>query len=215
PKPRLFLIHRPEAEQSLILTGLVAPSTKDPANLEINVANGAFGGIFSSRLNMNLREDKRWAYGASSVLINAQGQRPYLFLAPVQTDKTAESIAEIQKEAQAVIGSRPLTQAEVDKIKHQLIRGLPGSYETTDAVLDAIEGIVQYERPDNYVQTLKPHLEAIDQASAERAIKRIVDPNAMTWVIIGDLSKIEAPVRALHLGDVRILDSDGHPATPH
>ncbi|HHW4679325.1 MAG TPA: M16 family metallopeptidase, partial [Xylella sp.] len=164
-KPRIFLVHRPEAQQSFILSGLLAPSTKDPANLEINVANGAFGGTFTSRLNMNLREDKRWAYGASSVLLNAQGQRPYLFVAPVQTDKTAESIAEIQKEAEAVIGHKPFTEEEVDKIKNQFIRGLPGSYETTVAVLDAVESIVQYERPDNYVQTLKPRIEAIDQAS--------------------------------------------------
>ncbi|MEE7567636.1 hypothetical protein HH297_15265, partial [Xanthomonas sp. Kuri4-3] len=78
-------------------------------------------------------------------------------------------------------------------------------------VLGAIEGIVQYGRPDDYVQTLKSRLEAIDQPVAQKAIKEIVAPTAMTWVIVGDLKQIEAPVRALKLGDVQVLDADGKP----
>ena len=210
-KPRVFLINRADAPQSLILAGLLAPPTRADDNLAIQVANGAFGGTFTSRLNMNLREDKRWAYGAQSFLMDAQGQRPFLFYAPVQTDKTAESANEVLKEAQAVIGSKPLTAAEIAKIKDQRIRALPGSYETTGAVLGAISGIVQYDRPDDYVQTLKANLEAVTPAAAETAIKEIVQPNAMTWVVIGDLGKIEAPVRALKLGDVQVIDADGNP----
>ncbi|MBB4127788.1 putative Zn-dependent peptidase [Xanthomonas translucens] len=211
PKPRVFLINRADAPQSLILAGLLAPSTKAPNNLAIGVANGAFGGTFTSRLNMNLREDKRWAYGANSFMLDAQGQRPFLFFAPVQTDKTAESAAEILKEAKAVVGDKPLTAEEIAKIKNQRIRALPGSFETTGAVLGAVESIVQYGRPDDYVQTLKTRLEGIDQAAAEAAIKEIVAPQAMTWVIVGDLKQIEAPVRALKLGEVQVLDSDGQP----
>lgn len=211
PKPRVYLINRPDAPQSVILAGLLAPSTKAPDNLAIGVANGAFGGTFTSRLNMNLRENKRWAYGAGTRMMDAQGQRPYLFSAPVQTDKTAESANEIFKEATAIIGDKPLTSDEIEKIKNQRIRALPGSFETTDAVLGAIEGIVQFDRPDDYVQTLKPHLEAIDQTAAQKAIKEIIKPEAMTWVIVGDLKKIEAPVRALKLGEVQVLDVDGRP----
>ncbi|KAB7767284.1 M16 family metallopeptidase [Xanthomonas maliensis] len=213
PKPRVYLINRPDAPQSVILAGLLAPSTKAPDNLAIGVANGAFGGTFTSRLNMNLRENKRWAYGAGTRLLDAQGQRPYLFSAPVQTDKTAESANEILKEANAVIGNKPLTAEEIDKVKNQRIRALPGSFETTGAVLGAIEGIVQFDRPDDYVQTLKPRLEAIDQAAAQKALAQFIDPKAMTWVIVGDLKKIEAPVRALKLGEVEVLDSDGKPVT--
>ena len=210
-RPRVFLIDRPDAPQSLIMAGLLAPSTRAPDNLAIQAANGAFGGTFTSRLNMNLREDKRWAYGAQSFLMDAQGQRPMLFYAPVQTDKTAPSAEEVLKEARAVIGDKPLTAAEVAKIKDQRIRALPGSYETTSAVLGAMNGIVEYGRPDDYVQTLKPKLEAITQAEAEAAIKQIVQPEAMTWVIVGDLKQIEAPVRALSLGEVQVIDADGRP----
>jgi predicted Zn-dependent peptidase len=209
-RPRVFLINRADAPQSLILAGLLAPSTRADNNLAIQAANGAFGGTFTSRLNMNLREDKRWAYGAQTILMDAQGQRPFLFYAPVQTDKTAESANEVLKEARAVIGDKPLTADEIAKIKDQRIRALPGSYETTSAVLGAISGIVQYDRPDDYVQTLKSKLEAVTPAAAETAIKEIVNPAAMTWVIVGDLGKIEAPVRALKLGDVQVIDADGN-----
>ena len=211
PKPRVFLIDRPDAPQSLILAGLLAPPTKAANNQAIETANGAFGGSFTSRLNMNLREDKRWAYGAFSFMQDAVGQRPFLMYAPVQTDKTAESAHEVYKEAMAVIGAKPLTEQEVDKIKSSDIRGLPGSFETTSAVLGAVEDIVQYDRPDDYVQTLKQQIEAVHQKAAESAIKEIVKPQAITWVIVGDLKKIEQPVRALKLGDVQVIDADGKP----
>ncbi|TBR36571.1 MULTISPECIES: M16 family metallopeptidase [Dyella] len=213
PKPRVFLIDRPDAPQSLILAGLLAPSSKAPNDIDIDVANGAFGGSFTSRLNMNLREDKRWAYGAFSFLRDATGQRPFLMYAPVQTDKTAESANEVRKESDEVVGSRPLTQAEVDKIKSSNIRGLPGSFETTSEVLAAVNDIVQYGRPDDYVQTLKQHTEAVSQKSAQAAITEIVHPQALTWVIVGDLKKIEAPVRALNLGELHVIDADGKPVT--
>ena len=74
-----------------------------------------------------------------------------------------------------------------------------------------MDGIVEYGRPDDYVQTLKPKLEAITPAAAEAAIKEIVQPGAMTWVIVGDLKQIEAPVRALGLGEVQVIDADGKP----
>ncbi|SFR93754.1 Predicted Zn-dependent peptidase [Dyella sp. OK004] len=211
PKPRVFLIDRPDAPQSLILAGLLAPSSKAPNDIDIDVANGAFGGSFTSRLNMNLREDKRWAYGAGSFLRDALGQRPFLMFAPVQTDKTAESAHEVLKESVAVVGDKPLTQQEVDKIKAANIRGLPGSFETASAVLSAVSEIVQYGRPDDYVQTLKQRTEAVEQPSAEAAIKEIVHPQALTWVIVGDLKKIEQPVRALKLGEVQVIDADGKP----
>jgi zinc protease len=211
PKPRVFLINRTDAPQSLILAGLIAPSTKAKNAIDLGIANGAFGGMFTSRLNMNLREEKRWAYGAGSMLSDAQGQRPMLFYAPVQTDKTAESAAEILKEAKAVIGPKPLTDDEIAKIRAQRVRALPGSFETTGAVLGAMTGIVVYDRPDDYVQTLKARIEGVDRKAAEDALVAVIRPDALTWVIVGDLRKIEAPVRALNLGEVHVVDADGNP----
>jgi predicted Zn-dependent peptidase len=210
-KPRVFLIDKPGAQQSLILAGLLAPPTTAENNLEIQTMNGAFGGVFSSRLNMNLREDKHWAYGAYSFTQEALGQRPYLLYAPVQTDKTAESAAELAKEVKDVVGKRPLTAEEIAKIKVNDVRSLPGSYETAGSVLGALTGNALYHRPDDYVSTLKARTEAQTDANVRAAAQEIIKPDALTWVIVGDLSKIEAPVRALHLGQVQVVDADGKP----
>jgi zinc protease len=209
---RVYLVDRPGAQQSLILAGSLAPSTEAPNDLEIQTMNSAFGGTFTSRLNMNLREDKHWAYGAFSFLRPALGQRPFMLYAPVQTDKTAASVAEMLKEAKGVIGAQPLSSAEIGKIKVGDVRSMPGAYQTTSAVMGALQGIVQYHRPDDYVQTLKSRIEAQSDASVEAAAKEIIHPDQLTWVIVGDLKTIEAPVRALKLGDVQVLDADGQPA---
>lgn len=212
PQVRVYLVDRPGAQQSLILAGSLAPSTEAPNDLEIQTMNGAFGGTFTSRLNMNLREDKHWAYGAFSFLQNAQGQRPFMLYAPVQTDKTAPSVAEMLKEAKGVIGDKPLTAQEIGKIKVGDVRSMPGGYQTTSAVMGALQGIALYKRPDDYVQTLKSRIEAQTDASVEAAAKEIIHPDQLTWVIVGDLAKIEAPIRALNLGQVQVLDADGKPA---
>jgi predicted Zn-dependent peptidase len=209
PAPRLFLVDKPGAQQSMILAGVVAPSTKAPNNLEIQTMNGAFGGAFTSRLNMNLREDKHWAYGAFSFLQNAVGQRPFMLYAPVQTDKTSESVAEILREAREVIGDKPLTHAEIDKIKVGDVRSMPGEYQTTGAVLGALTAMRLYDRPDDYVQTLKGRIEAQTDAAVEAAAKEVIRPDALTWVVVGDLKKIEQPLRDLKLGEVKVLDADG------
>ncbi len=208
-QPRVYLMDKPGALQSLILAGVVAPSTKAPNNLEIQTMNGAFGGGFTSRLNMNLREEKHWAYGAGSFLSNAIGQRPFLLYAPVQTDKTSESVAEILREAKELIGAKPLTHAEIDKIKVGDVRSLPGEYQTTGAVLGAMAGITLYDRPDDYVQTLKPRIEAQTDAAVQAAAREIVRPDALTWIVVGDLKKIEQPIRALKIGVVEVINADG------
>lgn len=209
--PRVYLIDRPGAQQTLILAGIVAPSTEAPNNLPIETMNGAFGGTFTSRLNMNLREDKHWAYGAFSFLRPAQGQRPFMLYAPVQTDKTAESVAEILKEARDVVGDKPLSDAEIDKIKVGDVRSLPGSYQTTSAVMGALQNIALYHRPDDYVQTLKARTEAQTDAEVNQAAKEIIHPNQLTWVIVGDLSKIETPLEKLDMGHLQVIDADGKP----
>ncbi len=208
-QPRVYLMDKPGAQQSLILAGVVAPSTKAKNDLEIQTMNGAFGGSFTSRLNMNLREEKHWAYGAGSFLSSALGQRPFMMYAPVQTDKTSESVAEILREAKNVIGAKPLTHAEIDKIKVGDVRSMPGEYQTTGAVLGAMNGIVLYGRPDDYVQTLKPRIEAQTDAAVQAAAKEVIRPDALTWIVVGDLKKIEQPVRDLKIGEVKVIDADG------
>lgn len=206
---RVFLIDRPGSAQSIIFAGVLAPATRDPRSLAIDTMNQAFGGSFTSRLNMNLREDKHWAYGSFSFAQNAQGQRPFVLYAPVQTDKTAASVAELLRESREVIGKRPLSTAEIEKVKLSQIRSLPGDYETGANVLSAMAGIVQYGRADDYVQNLRRNIQALDDGSIQAAVREVVQPSHYTWVIVGDLSKIEKSVRALGLGEVKVIDTSG------
>jgi predicted Zn-dependent peptidase len=210
-QPRVYLIDRKEAPQSLILAGLLAPSTMAPNATEIGTMNAILGGSFTSRINMNLREDKHWTYGAGISLSNARGQRPWFVYAPVQADKTAESIAEIQREIAEYIGDKPATAEEIDKIKARDVRSLPGAYETIRAVQGALRFILQFDRPDDWIQGSKARIEGQTPEAIRAAAREVIRPDSLTWVVVGDLSKIEGAVRALQLGAVQVLDENGKP----
>ena len=210
-KPRVFLMDQPGAIQANIFVGQAVPSTMDAEATEFEIANSVLGGEFSSRLNMNLREDKQWAYGSYSFVQDAKGQRPWLAFAAVQIDKTAESMAELQREITAYAnGTEAATAAEVAKIQAIEIRSLPGSYETGASVMGAIGGIVRFNRPDDYVVQRRAKIDALTPAAVQGAAAKL-KPESLTWVVVGDLSKIEDGVRALDLGEVQVIDADGKP----
>ncbi|MEZ0471757.1 M16 family metallopeptidase [Luteimonas salinilitoris] len=211
---RVFLIDQPGAVQANLFVGQVVPSTRDPGATRFDIANAVLGGTFSSRLNMNLREDKHWAYGAYSFTSGAVGPRPWLAFSPVQIDKTVESLQELRREiAEYAGGAAPPSAEEVEKIRAQEIRGLPGSYETARAVLSEIGGIVRFGRSDDYVFRRRAEIEALTPGQVGAAAG-VIDPDALTWVVVGDLKQIEQPIRELELGVVSIVDADGHPVIP-
>ncbi|MCW4456090.1 insulinase family protein [Flavobacterium sp. MXW15] len=213
---RVYLIDQPGAVQANLFAGQLVPSTMDDGATRFDIANGVLGGDFTSRLNMNLREDKHWSYGARSMASGALGQRPWMAIAPVQIDKTADALGEMQKEISAFAsGQRPPSEAEVSRIRNIQTLSLPGAYETANAVMNTIGGIVRYQRPDDYVFKRKAEIEALTPAQVQQAATTL-DPAALTWVVVGDLKQTEAPVRALGLGEVIVVDADGKPvdATP-
>ncbi len=208
---RVYLIDQPGAVQANLFAGEVVPSTMDPGATRFDIANGVLGGDFTSRLNMNLREDKHWSYGARSTSGSALGQRPWMAIAPVQIDKTGEALKEMQAEiGQFASGQRPPTADEVARIRNIQTLSLPGAYETASAVMGTIGGIVRYQRPDDYVFKRKAEIEAMTPAQVAEAAKTL-DPSKLTWVVVGDLKHTEAPVRALGLGEVIVIDGDGNP----
>lgn len=210
-QPRVFLVDQPGAIQANIFIGQRVPPARDPHELELEVANGVLGGEFSSRLNMKLREEKHWAYGAYSFIPAASGQQPWIGFAPVQIDKTIEALTELKSDISAfATGSAPISAAEADKIRFSNVRSLPGAFETSAAVLGQISGILRYQRPDNWVQIKKQQFEQMPLQSVQQAAATI-RPEALTWVVVGDLSKIEQPIRDLKLGQVQVLDADGEP----
>ena len=208
-QPRVFLIDKPGAVQARIVAAQLIPSTKDKGTVTLDMANAVLGGDFTSRLNMNLREDKSWAYGASSGAGGAVGERTWTASASVQIDRTAESMREILNEITTLSnGSRPAQPEELDRMKAIQIRSLPGAYESAGAVMNAIAGIVRYDRPDDYVLKRKAEVEGLTLQQVQAAAGTL-NPNALTWVVVGDLKQIEAPVRALNLGKVSVIDVDG------
>ncbi len=208
---KVYLIDQPGAVQANIFAGELMSGNGSDGETLLQMANEVIGGSFVARLNMNLREDKHWSYGARTLMTNAKGQRPWLAIAPVQIDKTAESLAEMQRElVEYTSGKAPPTQAEIDRIKANESRSLPGAYETSSAVMNTIGGIVRYGRADDYIVQRNAEIQAMTPGEVAQAAKAI-DPSQLVWVVVGDLKQIEAPVRALKMGEVHVLDADGKP----
>lgn len=212
--PRVFLIDQPGAVQANIFAGQLVPSTRSPDATEFELANTILGGQFSSRLNMNLREDKHWAYGAYSFASGAVGQRPWMAFSPVQIDRTADALGELQREiSEFATGVAPPTAEETEKVRATEIRSLPGAYETARSVASTIAGIVRYDRPDDYVFQRRDEIAGLTAQQLDAVVQRTLDPSALTWVVVGDLGEIEVPVRELQLGEVQVLDADGRPVS--
>jgi zinc protease len=188
----------------------LAPPRSAPDNVALETLNTILGGSFISRINMNLREDKHWSYGAGSNLIDAKGQRPFVASALVQTDKTAESMQEMLKELRDVIGPRQPTPEEIRFAKDALVRALPGRNETAGEVAGSYADILTYGLPDNYLNNFVGEVQALTAQQLQSAGAELVHPEALTWIIVGDLSAIEANVRKLEFGEVKVLDVDGH-----
>ena len=210
-KPVVYLLDKPNAEQSVIIAANITVPPNTPDELAIQAMNDVLGGTFSSRLNMNLREDKHWSYGASSFVLGARFQRPFLAFAPVQTDKTKESLAEMNKELRAILGDRPVTSDELTRTQANETLSLPGSRETLDAVGGSIATILDSRWPDDYYDTMSGKIRALKTSDLDAAAKQVVHPDNLIWIVVGDRAKIEAGIRELNLGEIRFIDANGNP----
>jgi zinc protease len=210
-KPVVYLMDKPGALQSVIYGVQLAPPRNAPDAVQLQVVNNIFGGVFSSRINMNLREDKHWSYGVRSSLPAAVGQRLYLSSSPVQTDKTREALQELVKEYGGIAGARPITADELVNAQTNETLNLPGSFETAGQLVGAYSAIVQYKLPENYYNTFTQTVLSMTPEQANALAARTIVPGKLTWMVVGDLSKVEAGVRELNLGEVRKIDADGNP----
>lgn len=209
--PRVYLLHRP-GPQSLVAAAALAPPYNDPLEIPMQVVNTALGGMFTSRLNRNLRIEKGWSYGAGSALWDARGPRPFLAYAQVQADRTADAAAEIARELRSLLdGSRPISEDEVRDAARRLTLTLPGNNETTGEIAGTLASMLRFGLPDDYFARYVPEVNAVRSEQLPAAAQRLIHGEGLTWVIVGDLGQIEAPVRALGIGPVTVLDSDGRP----
>ena len=207
---RVIIMDKPGSPQSLILAGHVYPSSGDENFQTQEMASDILGGEFTSRVNMNLREDKGWAYGAYTFTTGARGQRMWLVYAPVQTDKTSESLAELGREFEAYLGGRPGTAEELSLFVSKRINSLPGQFETANAVLGSLLSNDRYGRSNDYVPSLKSQYAALDIDAVNAAARENIHPNSLVWLVVGDRAQIEEGIRALNLGTVEVWDADGN-----
>ena len=210
-KSVVYMLDKPGALQSIIFVGGIAPPTANPNEIAIEAMNDGLGGTFFSRINSNLREDKHWSYGTRTLLWGARAQRPWFTVAPVQTDKTKESLVELNKELRGVVGDHPLSEAELKAIQDSETLSLPGSRETQEEVGVSIIDLVQFGLPDDYYETMAGKVRALKTTDLANAAKTIVHPDNLIWVVVGDRAKIEAGVKELNLGELKFLGPDGKP----
>jgi predicted Zn-dependent peptidase len=200
PRPRIVLIDRPNSPQSVIVGGRVLPVTGRTANLEaLELANEVLGDGFLSRLNLDLREDKGWSYGVRSAIRNPIGPRSFLVVAPVQSDRTGDSIKLLLADMKAFPGGKPVDPAELNRVTDGNVRALPNSFETNSQVLSAINLNATLGRPDDYYRTLPGRYRAIDAKALDGAATTYLAPEGLTFVVVGDRKVVEPQLKDLGL----------------
>ncbi len=199
PKPRILLFDRPKSPQSVILAGKVL-AAKGGDELEVlRSANDIFGGNFLSRFNTNLRETKGWSYGVRSRISGDQDRLSWVAAAPVQADRTGDSIKELQNDLKSFLGDKGVTKEELERTINGSVRELPGSFETSGDVLGGIRQIVKFGRPDNYYETLPATYEAMTAAEIDAAARKALSTGDLVYVVVGDAAVVKPQLDGLGL----------------
>jgi predicted Zn-dependent peptidase len=200
------IVDMPGAEQSQIRIGAVGVARSTPDYFALQVLNTVLGGSFTSRLNQNLREQHGYAYGANSRFDMRRSPGPFTASAGVQTDKTAESLTEFFNELEAI--GETIGADELVKAKNYLALGFPGDFETIGDLAARLEELVIYGLPDEYYADYTAKIGAVTSADVRRAAAEHIRPDKLAVVVVGDGQRIEAGIRALNLGPVRVVTVD-------
>ncbi len=203
---QIYLIDKPGAPQSQIRIGWIGVSRSTSDYFPIVVMNTILGGSFSSRLNMNLREQHGYTYGASSQFDMRATPGPFTAAAGVQTDKTADALKEFFNELTGIL--KPVPADELARAKNYVSLRYPGSFETTGDVSRRLEDAIVYHLPDDYFVKYVPNIQAVTVADVQRVAQKYIDPSRLAIVIVGDRQKIEGPIRALNLAPIKVLTID-------
>ncbi|WP_408014589.1 M16 family metallopeptidase [Sandarakinorhabdus oryzae] len=195
---RIILVDRPNSPQSLILAGSLLPITGSQDLIAERAAADVLGGLSTSRINMDIREEKNWAYGAYAGLTDGKGPLTSLIYAPVQTDRTGDSIKAIQADIAAIRGPKPITPDERGRSIANSVLALPGEFERGSAFLSALERNQLLGRPDDYYVTAARRLGALTTADLNRAVQ-LFGTDKLLWIVVGDRAKVEPQLKALGL----------------
>lgn len=206
---KIYLIDKPDAPQSTIVAAHVSETSGQPEDLAVEPVMTNFGGMATSRLNRNLRLDKHWSYGTNGQLTSVRGQRSFVIFAPVQTDKTKESMIEISKEIRDIAGNRPITGEEYTSIMRGVTSKLPGRFETLSSLEAAAISQINLNLPADYWSKYASDLRGLTEPQLANAAKKFVRPDEIVWIVVGDVKKIEKGIGELGFGEVVKLDANG------
>ncbi|MBP8232474.1 MAG: insulinase family protein [Rhizorhabdus sp.] len=196
---RIVLVDRPQSPQSYILAGELLPTRGVDDPLDLVTANEVVGGSFLSRLNMDLRENKGWAYGALTQAQMLRETMPLYVIAPVQTDKTGASIAAAIADMKEFLTTKGVTEEERDRTINNQIRSLPGSFETSGDLLGALISLDTLGRPDDYYEKLPARYRAMKASDLDAAARKAIRPDDLIWIVVGDAAKVEPQLKDLGL----------------
>jgi len=172
--------------------------------------NNALGGQFGSRINMNLREDKGYTYGARSMFMALRAPGAFFAFAPVQTKVTKETLVELTKELRDIVGSKPLSAGELADSKNNLVKGFPQQFQGYGGIAGQLAAMVMYDLPANEWDQYVTKVNTVTSAGVSKAAKDHVHPEALLVVVVGDKEKIEPGIRELGLGEIHYADADGN-----
>ncbi|HUB50995.1 MAG TPA: pitrilysin family protein [Terracidiphilus sp.] len=212
PSTHVVIVDKPGAPQTMLVAlgfGVPASSPDDDA---LEVMNYTLGGSFGSRINMNLREEHGYTYGASSFFRGYRDGGAFLSASLVRTDVTGPAAKEMMKEIRN-FPENPSTPDELNAAKEASIRSLPGEFETVSAVAGAISSIFTYDRPLNYYAELPGKYAALTQADMARVAKQYLHPDQLIVMAAGDRAKIEGPLKDAGIGPVEVRDINGNPVS--
>ncbi len=199
PKPRIVLFDRPKSPQSVILAGKVLDAKGGDSLEVLRSANDIFGGNFLSRFNTNLRETKGWSYGVRSRVSGETDRLSWVAVAPVQADRTGDSIKELQSDLKSFLADKGVTKEELERTVNGSVRELPGSFETSTDVLAGLRNIVKFGRPDNYYETLPAIYEAMTAAEIDAAARKALSTDDLVYVVVGDAAVVKPQLDGLGL----------------
>lgn len=201
PRTKLAILHRPGARQSELRIGHMAVSRSAPDYLQLLVLNMVLGGQFVSRINMNLREDKGYTYGARTNFDARRGPGPFMLQASVQSEATVDAIRESVAELTAIRGDRPVTREELETGRAALTLGYPRNFETAEQVARAAAQMALHDLPDDYYSTFVPSVLRIRETDVTAAAQRHLDPARLLTVVVGDREQLASSLGELQLGE--------------
>lgn len=203
---QVYIVDKPGAPQSQIIIGGVGVARSTPDYFPIEVMNTILGGSFGSRLNQNLREKHGYTYGAGSRFSMRRAPGPFTASAAVQTEVTADALKEFFNELNGI--QKPVPPDELKRAKNYEALSFPSQFETTGQVAARLEELLTYKLPDDYYGTYVPNLQAVTASQVQQAAEKYILPGRFDVVVVGDRKTIEAPVRALNLGPVKVMSVD-------